>query len=273
MCYNENMRKRNGDTLIEVTLAVGIFSLVAIAVVAVVNGSTSGAQTALETTLAREEIDTQAEVLRFIQSSYINSNTADDETVDRTNPKYKYRLLWERIKSIAKKPTEINAGDLTYQPEKCQDLYNIPEGSEGTNQIMREGAFVINPQKLGVSMSAANWIDEIIIPAVSNRDKFKAATTYPHIIYGSNADESLVDNTFGQGVYRAEGIYVIAVSGPQTVVVNDNGTALLEKTDPAYYDFYIRSCWYESGATNPTTISTLMRLYNPDVIKLYPQED
>ena len=62
---------KRGDTLIEVMLAVGIFSMVAVAVVAVMSGGTSSAQTALETTLAREEINTQAEALRFIQSSYI----------------------------------------------------------------------------------------------------------------------------------------------------------------------------------------------------------
>ena len=51
------MHKRVGDTLVEVTLAIGIFSMVAIAVVAVVSGSTSGAQSALETTVTREQID------------------------------------------------------------------------------------------------------------------------------------------------------------------------------------------------------------------------
>ena len=62
---------KRGDTLIEVMLAVGIFSMVAVAVVAVMSGGTSSAQTALETTLTREAIDAQAEALRFIQSSYI----------------------------------------------------------------------------------------------------------------------------------------------------------------------------------------------------------
>ena len=50
--------------------------MVAIAVVAVMTGGTSSAQNALETTLAREEIDTQAEALRFIHASYL----ADEES-------------------------------------------------------------------------------------------------------------------------------------------------------------------------------------------------
>ena len=51
---------KKGDTLVEVTLAIGIFSMIAIAVASVMSGGTASAQLALETTLAREEIDTQA---------------------------------------------------------------------------------------------------------------------------------------------------------------------------------------------------------------------
>ena len=44
------MKRRKGDTLIEVAFAIGIFSLVAITVVAVISASTSAAQASLETT-------------------------------------------------------------------------------------------------------------------------------------------------------------------------------------------------------------------------------
>ena len=275
MCYNQIMHKRSGDTLIEVTLAVGIFSLVAIAVVAVVNGSTSGAQTALETTLAREEIDTQAEALRFIQSSYINSNTIG-ETTDESNPEFKFKMLWEEITKLAKKPTSINAsGDLTYQPKTCQELYSVVDGGDGSNQIQREGAFVINPQKLGIDIKTTDWKKEVIISTKTktNLQKFSVASTYPHIVYGSGAAESLADNTSDQSIYKVEGLYVIAVEGPQTTVVTNNNGTIDNKKVAAYYDFYIRSCWYESGSNQPSTISTLMRLYNPDVVKLYPKSD
>ena len=76
---------KKGDTLIEVTLAVGIFSMVAVAVVAVMSNGTAGAQTSLETTLTREQIDAQAEALRFIHSAYIS----DMEGLDG-----RYSKLW-----------------------------------------------------------------------------------------------------------------------------------------------------------------------------------
>ena len=61
--------KKLGDTLVEVTIAIGIFSMVAVAIVAVVSSGSSGAQSTLENTVAREEIDAQAEALRFIQAT------------------------------------------------------------------------------------------------------------------------------------------------------------------------------------------------------------
>ena len=60
-----------GDTLIEVLFAVTVFSLVAVGGMAIMNQGTALAQRSLELTLVREEIDTQAETLRFIHDSYI----------------------------------------------------------------------------------------------------------------------------------------------------------------------------------------------------------
>ena len=250
------MRKRKGDTLIEVTLAVGIFSLVAIAVVAVVNGSTSGAQSALETTLAREEIDIQAEALRFIQSSYANSDAVNGGEADL------YQSLWREIKDHT-----INSADsMEYNPVTCQELYDSGEGTK-LNPITNQKAFIINPRKLG-STSSTN---EIIVTASSSAsDPFHEASTYPRIMYGNVTDNTDEGEIFGgeeqTNIYRIEGIYVVGVKGPKTLVVDNSGSV---KNSIAYYDFYIRSCWYVPGAETPSTISTVMRLYDPDVVKVH----
>lgn len=60
-----------GDTLIEVLFAVTVFSLVAVGSLSIMNQGTATAQSSLETTLVRQEIDAQAETLRFIHDSYI----------------------------------------------------------------------------------------------------------------------------------------------------------------------------------------------------------
>lgn len=64
-------RRQAGDTLIEVLFAVTIFSFVAVGGMAIMNQGTASAQRSLELTLVREEIDSQAEALRFIHDSYI----------------------------------------------------------------------------------------------------------------------------------------------------------------------------------------------------------
>lgn len=68
---------QRGDTIIEVILAVTIFSLVAVGALTLMNSGTSMSQRSLETTLVRQQIDTQAELLRFVSRSAVGT-TWDD---------------------------------------------------------------------------------------------------------------------------------------------------------------------------------------------------
>ncbi len=221
---------KRGDTLVEVALAIGIFSMVAIAVVAVMNTGMSNAQIALETTLAREEIDTQAEALRFIQASAAAENTESG----------KFSILWSRIIEKALLPTELknenpNLLNSVYQfaPDSCDALY----GDEGS--IRSQKAFFINPKKLNDDIITDSFVS---YTEASNSNFFRTAEVYPRIYY----DE---DNTA-----IAEGIFVVAVKdATDTKVLGHNGAGY-------FYDFYIRTCWRDSGSDGPSTISTVIRL-------------
>ena len=60
------MRKfSRGDTLVEVLLGVTIFSLVAVIALETMNRGMAIAQYSLETTLVRQQVDAQAEMLRY----------------------------------------------------------------------------------------------------------------------------------------------------------------------------------------------------------------
>ena len=63
-----------GDTLIEVMLASAVFSAVAVGCLTVMNRGLSIAQQSLESTLVRQQIDAQAEMLRFVHN---NSHKGD----------------------------------------------------------------------------------------------------------------------------------------------------------------------------------------------------
>ena len=236
---------KRGDTLVEVTLAIGIFSMVAVAVVALVNSSTSNAQTALETTLSREEIDVQAEALRFIQNSYIMGPSSGN----------KYATLWNALIENAVDLENDKYNTLSYNPDACDDLYD-KETMQG------QGAFIINPFKLDSSD-----VEDIVLSATDDNtfNKFHPASTYPHLIYASDNSINLNQSDI---ISRVEGIYIVAVrdNNTTTIITNNNNNSLNpNQKQSAYYDFYIRTCWYGIGAERPSTISTVIRLYNPNL--------
>lgn len=61
-----------GDTLIEVLFAIAVFSFVVIGSLALMNQGTAASQRSLEITLVRQQIDAQAETLRFMHDSYVS---------------------------------------------------------------------------------------------------------------------------------------------------------------------------------------------------------
>ena len=60
---------KRGDTILEVTFAISVFSLVSVLSLQLMDRDVAIIQGALESEMARIEIDAQAEALRFIQNS------------------------------------------------------------------------------------------------------------------------------------------------------------------------------------------------------------
>ena len=260
---------KKGDTLIEVMLAVGIFSMIAISIAAVMSNGTSGAQTALESTIAREEIDTQAEALRFIQSAYI---------ADKNSNNQRFVKLWKKITENANNlSSEYSENEeknilLNYAPNDCKQLYDINKDS-GLSIIQQQKAFIINPRML--NSFKEEDVNKVYVEAKADIDNtnaaiFSSASTYPRLIFGIDQGQLVEDpsySTANNTLSRAEGIYVIAVKDDKTtnIVGEDSKTS-------AFYDFYIRTCWYGSGSDEPSTISTLIRLYDPDALPSLPSD-
>ncbi len=75
---------QRGDTLIEVLLAVTVFSVIAVGTMGIMNQGVASAQRSLEITLVRQQIDAQAEALRAVHQAYTAvkpSDQADTEWV------------------------------------------------------------------------------------------------------------------------------------------------------------------------------------------------
>lgn len=249
---------KKGDTLVEVSLAIGIFSMVAIAAVSVINGSTNGAQASLESTITREEIDGQAEALRFIQSAYVAGGEVENVSSS------KYASLWQNIANHAIDLSRLSDSErdavLKYNPVSCNEIYNSSD-TAGWNTLKKQNAFLINTRAMGSS----NW-NQIVVGY--NPSTFRTASTYPRIIYNSLTTDALYESASNNfSITSAEGIYVIAVRDKDgTVIVSDSGGGTTTKS--AYIDFYIRSCWFTPSADRASTISTAIRLYDPDAINV-----
>ena len=260
---------KKGDTLIEVTIAIGIFSMIAIAIASVMSSGTSGSQMALETTLAREEINAQAEALRFVHSSYISSRNYknEDNTAIDSNP---YANLWTEITTNAidpSDPAQYSASDVEsatqFEPSTCDELYNKPS-SDQLSPIQQQKAFILDITHFPTESSSGGDTSAYASSNDPNySSKFVPTTTYPRLVFGTSAedndtDDSLIKNSTSN-LYEAAGLYIIAIK--------DSGTKIggAEKGTSSYYDFYIRACWYGTDATRPSTISTVVRLYNPNV--------
>lgn len=117
-----------GDSIIEVLFAVTIFSALAISGLSVMNRGVGTAQRSLEVSLVRQEMNSQAEVLRFMHDSYLSgANTPPAEK-------------WKEIISSTNVISNTNLASLGSLINSC-----APPASR---------AFIINPRTLAVVSNA-----------------------------------------------------------------------------------------------------------------------
>jgi hypothetical protein len=164
--------------------------------------------------------------------------------------------------------------DITY--DTCQKYYDM--------QIYNSKAFIINTHLIHprTALSSAKY-DELVPMIIIKQDRIstsdpnngkvlRPSTLYPRLVFTSlmfsdmtdgtldrttNEDESLVETKLFREVHSAEGVWISAIEGDKPVGVN---------TNPQYYDFYIRTCWQAVGTKAPSTLSTIIRLYNPEAV-------
>lgn len=89
-------RVQRGDTLIEVLFAFSVLSLVIVGAITIMNQGTLAAQRALETTLVREEIDSQATTLRFLHDAYVAAYQTHT-TYDASTPAGQWKTMTDSL--------------------------------------------------------------------------------------------------------------------------------------------------------------------------------
>ena len=117
-----------GDTIIEVLFAITVFSLLAVGAITVMNQGTATAQKALEITLVRQQIDAQAESIRYIQ------NTAAKQLAAGTASS-KEITDWRAMTQL------VSQGGKAVEPERISQFTTTNEGECGA---IPDNAFITN---------------------------------------------------------------------------------------------------------------------------------
>lgn len=269
-------KTKRGDTFIEVMFALAIFAFVAMITVGTMNAGIVTSENSLELTVARNELNAQAEALRFIHSSYISELTLPECTSSSpiTEKCQQYKAIWQDlindVNVMASSASIAASNQLTieYPLLRCDTAYD----DSSNNSLVKHRAFVINTRQLLArnniyGTSTVYGQNDAVIRAKSPTDPnnvFFPAQLNARIVYsaqtGLNGEDGGNNSTSGvqspidyTRVARAEGIWVIAVR---------DSSSLSGK--PKYYDFYIQTCWNDSNSNTPTSLDTIVRLYNPE---------
>ncbi|MFZ2544505.1 MAG: hypothetical protein WAW80_00845 [Candidatus Saccharimonadales bacterium] len=220
--------KQRGDTIVEVIFAVTVFSLVAVGGLSIMNQGTAMAQRSLEIGLVRDQMDAQADALRYLHSVYVSNFDADDQP--------ETTKLWQDVAlkhAVSKAQALSNDSDT----QACK-LPSLAPGNAATGLpygvISDAAPFALDIRKLDVGKGSP----VILLTQSTNIDK---TATYAQVRYTTNGISDPVP----------EGIWIQSVYSPP------DGSVL------GYYDFHIRACWLTPGQSAPVTLGTIVRLYEP----------
>lgn len=129
------MRKgQRGDTIIEVMLAVTVFSLLAIGTMTIMNSGIALAQRSLELTLVRQQIDSQAEMLR-----YVHDRVMEDEAGS-------YATVWNSIKGNQVDVPTVILGNAECPKDRITNSFALRSGPAANSvSLVADAAHVTNP--------------------------------------------------------------------------------------------------------------------------------
>ena len=273
---------RRGDTIVEIIFCFTIFSIITIVSIGLMNRNLSLIQGTLEVSMARNEIEAQAEAIRFIHNSYLSERElVRDQNIDPTKWQ-EYRDLWQRLASVQNglnnNPIKISK----YSEQSCRQYYDAANVAGEVHNIFTDKAFIVNTRKLDPKNP-----DSTIVSAREHQSLFQEASLYPRLVFsnssqvgvsnGKDSSANLNESNSGSNLYltpafvtpyRIEGLWVIGtrditnINNPEAI--DDSG---LDQQAPEFYDFHIRTCWYGPNRNIPSIISTIIRLYNPEFIK------
>ena len=164
---------QRGDTIIEVLFAITVFSLVAVGGLSIMNQGTAMAQRSLETTLVRQQIDAQADLIRFAHAVYVNNPEGDTAAAQ----------TWRDIKDSQVDSLPTFGGESC--PDEVTNSFVVQKSTSGDNNIQLTDLGTIEPAAVyskvntarvdGQDASQGLWVQSVKIDA---RDSSVASDAY-----------------------------------------------------------------------------------------------
>jgi len=226
--------KQRGDTIIEVILAVTVFSMVAVGGLALMNQGVAMAQRSLEIGMVRDQMDAQADALRYIYNTSVNQSATASTAA------------WSDITKLAAE----SAGDVN----KIEPFNEITDGKScRANRLSGNGVTDTDKAASPFAIDLTKVGDKTADPTV----KFNAVGyMLPAVGNLPTNDGSTTSQTYAQVRYNG------ATPTLQGIWIQAKHVAYTSSTF-GYYDFNIYACWFTPGQSVPVTLGTVVRLYDP----------
>ncbi len=233
--------RQKGDTLIEVLLALTIFTAAVIGVMFVMTRSIGVSQRSLEITQARTQLDSQIELLRHIHNIALVSSgrsTANlHASIDTTRASPTMLNTWRKITSSSNLMpiNRLPKFDSVDSAQKCTP-------SNVFSTIDSSGVALENADIAG----RAFFIDPVTGEYKSFVGNSSEPATFARIAKDANGSKS-------------EMIWIFAVKGNVDGATTNSASTILTN----YYDFHIRACWQSPVDGGIQRLGTIVRLYEP----------
>lgn len=170
--------RERGDTIIEVIFAITIFAFVAIGSISIMNQGLATGERALEITLVRQQINAQAEALRFVHAANVMDSSSHSST-------------WSRFRSTG-------GGGLGQSAAS-------PFGADGGSCILPSGSpFIMNAR------TAQIWSGMLSIEPSPSLNM----PPYPQVVYNDDNSDSKDD----AGIRAAYGLWIESVPSSSPIV-------------------------------------------------------
>lgn len=164
--------RSRGDTIVEVIVAFAVFSLVAVGTVTVMNRGVAAAERSLEVTLVRQQIDAQAELLRYarniespawdsVKANWVANAPAINTTACPASPPNKSFIV---SADTLVSPATLNYYDMDAAPTTYKEASVHSQFTLGTSPVVASG-FWVNAVRANTGSASATTAYDMYITA------------------------------------------------------------------------------------------------------------